>query len=123
MSEPRVPKDLSASDQLALAALLRMAIRLDGKFSDAEREVLEDLALDFGERTFWQLMDEAGRTLPDDEAIKNAALAVQDPGARELIYACIVSVVQSDSIQAREQGLLDFLREGWGLRSDLGPYR
>jgi hypothetical protein len=117
------PRDLSAPEQLVLAALLRMAVRLDGKFSDAEREVLEDLALDFGEKTFWQLMDEAGRSLADDEGIRRAALAVENPEARHLIYSCVVSVVQSDSVQSREQGLLDWLVESWRISPDAGPYR
>ena len=123
MSEAFGPRDLSPHEQLVLAALLRLAVRLDGKFSDAEREVLEDLALDFGEKTFWQLMDEAGRSLADDDSIRRAALGVESPEARQLIYSCVVNVVQSDSVQTREQGLLDWLVESWQLAPGAGPYR
>lgn len=117
------PKDLSPAEQLVLAALLRMAVRLDGKFSEAEREVLEDLALDFGEKTFWQLMDEAGRTLADDRSIRDAALGVENQPARELIFQLVWTVTSSDSVQSKEQALLDWLKESWQLQPDGGPYR
>lgn len=106
-----------------LAALLRMAVRLDGKFSNAEREVLEDLAIDFGEKTFWQLMDEAARTMGDDGAIRDAALAIDNQAARELIFQLVWTVASSDSVQQREQAMLDWLRESWQLAPDAGAYR
>lgn len=106
---------LAPSDQLVLAALLRLLVRLDGQFSDAEQAALEDIALDFGEKTFWQLMDQAGRALPDDESIRKAASAVADPAARELIYARVLDVARSDTIQVREAGLLEWLQWAWKL--------
>jgi hypothetical protein len=107
-------KDLPASDQLALAGMLRLLVRLDGKFSAEEQEALEDISIEFGQQTFWHLMDEAGRKLADDAAIREAALAVTEP-ARALVYDCLLRVAQSDTIQVRELALLDFLREKWNL--------
>ncbi len=116
-------RSLAAGEQLVLAGLLRMLVRLDGKFSDEEQEALEDLASDFGEKTFWQLMDEAGRQLPDEAAIRDAAAAIQNPEARERIYGLVLGVAQSDCIQGREQTLLDFLRESWKLDEQGQAYR
>jgi hypothetical protein len=110
-------KDLPASDQLALAGMLRLLVRLDGKFSAEEQEALEDIALEFGQQLFWQLMDEAGRKLPDDAAIREAALGVSE-GARALVYDCVLRVAQSDTIQVRELDLLDFLRASWKMDQD-----
>lgn len=107
-------KDLPASDQLALAGMLRLLVRLDGKFSAEEQEALEDISVEFGQQTFWQLMDEASRKLPDDSAIREAALAVSEP-ARALVYDCVLRVAQSDTIQVRELDLLDFLRQNWKI--------
>ena len=106
---------LGSEEQLVLAALLRLLVRLDGKFSDAEQEALEDIATDFGEKTFWQLMDEAGRRLPDEAAIRAGVGRVASADARELIYKLVLGVAQSDLIQGREQGLLDMLRASWQL--------
>lgn len=108
-------RSLAANEQLVLAGLLRMLVRLDGKFSDEEQEALEELASDFGEKTFWQLMDEAGRQLPDEAAIREAAATIRSPDARERIYGLVLGVAQADCIQGREQTLLDFLRESWKL--------
>jgi len=108
-------RGLGARDQLVLAALLRLLVRLDGKFSDAEQDALEEIAMDFGEKSFWQLMDEAGRTLPDEQNIRVSAAGVTDTGARRLIFDVILRVAQSDTIQVREQGLLDWLRSTWQL--------
>ena len=114
-------KHLKASDQLALAALLRLAVRLDGEFSQAEQEALEDVAIDVGERSFWNLMDEAGRNLPDEESIRTAALAVTDPEARAAIYECVLHVARSDAIQTREMGLLEWLQKNWSLDREGNP--
>jgi hypothetical protein len=116
-------RELGRNEQLVLAGLLRLLVRLDGRFSDEEQETLEDIAIDFGEKTFWQLMDEAGRQLPDETAIRVAAEAVRSSDARELIYKLVLSVAQSDCIQGREQTLLDFLRDTWKLDELGDAYR
>ena len=120
MSDISGVRSLSPSDQLALAALLRLLVRLDGKFSQEEQSALEEIALVYGEKTFWQMMDEAGRKLPDEDSIKRQALVVTEPGARELIFGCILGVAQADSVQGREQGLLEWLRAEWQLGESSG---
>lgn len=116
-------RSLEAGEQLVLAGLLRLLVRLDGKFSDEEQAALEDLASDFGEKTFWQLMDEAGRKLPDEAAIRDRVALVRSEEARTLIYKLVLDVARVDCIQGREQGLLDWLREAWKLDEAGSPYR
>ncbi len=108
-------KDLAPSDQLALAALLRLLVRLDGHFTAGEQEELGDLALSMGERRFWQVMDQAAQTLPGEANIREAARGVTDQAARELLYVALVRVAESDVIQASEAGLLEWLRTEWGI--------
>ncbi|MEZ4227278.1 MAG: hypothetical protein R3B13_40450 [Polyangiaceae bacterium] len=108
-------KELGATDQVALAALLRLMVRLDGRFTDAEQEALGDLALSMGERRFWQVMDEAAQRLPDEESIRAAATGVTDQSAREVLYVALLRVAESDVIQATEAGLLAWLREQWAI--------
>lgn len=116
-------RSLGGDEQLVLAGLLRLLVRLDGKFSDEEQEALEDLAADFGEKTFWQLMDEAGRQLPDEATIRDRAATVTAPDARETIYKLVLGVAQADCIQGREQNLLDWLRQSWKLDELGAAYR
>ena len=108
-------KELDPGAQLALAALLRLLVRLDGRFSEEEQHAIEDVALEFGEKRFWQTMDEVGRNLPDEKSIREAAVRVVDPAAREAIYQAVLHVARSDSIQIPEQGLLEWLRETWEI--------
>lgn len=114
---------LAPDDQLALAALLRLLVRLDGKFSEEEQGALEEIALAYGEKRFWQLMDEAGRKLSDESAIKQQASRVTDPTARQIIYGYILSVARSDTVQGREQGLLDWLESQWHVTAGGSAYR
>ncbi len=116
-------KELAPEDQLALAALLRMLVRLDGRFTDAEQESLQDLALSMGERRFWAVMDDAAQRLPDDDSIRECALGVTDKDAREMIFVALLRVAESDVIQPREAGLLDWLREQWKIADAPTAYR
>ncbi|MCZ7679605.1 MAG: hypothetical protein M5U28_12925 [Sandaracinaceae bacterium] len=98
--------ELSRSELIALAGLLRAVIRIDGRFSDAERDALAQVAQmvaeeregarrggdtyresnplePIGEDRLFAILDEAGTTLADDAAIRAAALAVTRPEARE----------------------------------------
>ncbi|MCA9594189.1 MAG: hypothetical protein KC776_12785 [Myxococcales bacterium] len=122
-TDPLPLKELAPEDQLALAALLRMLVRLDGRFTDAEQEALQDLALSMGERRFWGVMDDAAQRLPDDESIRQCALRVTDADAREMIYVALLRVAESDVIQPREAGLLDWLRQKWNIRDAPTAYR
>lgn len=123
VSDKSGARGLGADEQLVLAGLLRLLVRLDGKFSDEEQEALEELASDFGEKSFWQLMDEAGRRLPDEAAIRACAGSIGNVEARELIYGLVLNIARADCIQGREQTLLDFLRETWKLDEAGQAYR
>jgi uncharacterized tellurite resistance protein B-like protein len=116
-------KDLAEHEQVALAALLRLLVRLDGEFSAGEQAAVEEIALDFGEKRFWKLMDDAAQMAPDEQGIRSMALRVVRPSARELIYGLLLGVAQSDVIQGRESSLLDWLRAEWKLDELPEPYR
>ncbi len=115
LGEPLPLKEIGPQDQVALAALLRLMVRLDGRFTEAEQEALGDLALSMGERRFWQVMDEAAQRLPDEAAIRDAAMKVTDQSAREVLYLALVRVAESDVIQSTEAGLLAWLRQHWSI--------
>jgi hypothetical protein len=114
-------KDLSEEEQLALAALLRLLVRLDGQFSEAEQEALEEIALDFGEKRFWKVMDDAASKAPDEDGVRRAARAVTRRAACELIYGLLLTVAQSDVIQGRESSLLEWLKTEWKLEEVPAP--
>ena len=116
-------KDLSDEELLAMAALLRLLVRLDGQFSDAEQEALQEIALDLGEHRFWKAMEDAGQRAPDEESIRHLTASVARRGARELIFGLVLGVAQSDVVQAGESSLLQWLKSEWKLDDLPGAYR
>lgn len=139
----RPPPVLTDDEQLALAGLLRVAVRLDGQFSAAERGALDTIAEElFAEepspeskspyrgaladasyagkspaKALGTLLDRAARELPDDESVRNAARAVKRPYAREILYGAVYSVVAADTITSPEWMLLNWLEREWDLKA------
>lgn len=130
--------ELSRSELIALAGLLRAVIRIDGRFSEAERDALAQVAQmvaeeregarrggdtyresnplePIGEDRLFAFLEEAGTTLADDAAIRAAALAVTRPEARSAIHAAVTFVANVDVAARRELALLDWLAREWEL--------
>jgi hypothetical protein len=98
-------------------------VRLDGQFSDAEQEALGEIALDFGEKRFWKVMEEAAQKVPDEGSIRAIALSVARQPVRELIYGLVLGVAMSDVIQSGESSLLEWLRTEWNIDEASTAYR
>jgi hypothetical protein len=134
----QVVERLTSAEALALAGLARLLIRMDGRFTDAEREALSDVATSIavvadeaaaiepyrggasapspiGEEALYALLDRAGEELVNDAAVRAAALRVTRQEARATIHALLFEVAASDVISAGESTLLDWLAEQWEL--------
>jgi hypothetical protein len=131
---PRVR--LQDHEQLAFAGLARLLIRADGTFSSEEAGALEKVALDLlgapgpadspyrspaaqevDPDALWELIDRAASELPEDEAVKKAALAVLRPEARSAIYGALFEIASSDVIALEEWPLLDWLAAQWAVET------
>ena len=122
---------LTGPEALALGGLLRVLIREDGRFTDAERGALALVATSvaqvddvdapapapIGEEALYALIERAGEELGDDKAIRAAALTVTRPAARATIHALLFEVAASDVISAGESTVLDWLAEKWELET------
>lgn len=126
---------LTSDEQLALAGLLRLLVRLDGEFSEDEEVAITAAASRIGTAratddgayrdesptealgadAFWKLIDRAAIELPDDEAIRRAAIGVERPAAREAIHAVLYDVASADAVAPAELSLLDWLANEWKL--------
>ncbi len=112
--------ELNDTEGLALVALMRLMVRLDGHFTDAERSVLDDVAEEMGRERFWQLVELTGKDYSESEQVRSAAQAVERPEARALIFAVLQDLAMSDTIGGVEGDLLSWLAESWSLRPDEG---
>jgi len=128
---------LTMPEQMALAGLMRMIVRLDGRLTDDEQRAIASVAaqvtLDtdtpgagpfrdassiepLGEVRFLELIQIAGEEFPDDAAVREAVLEVKRTEAREAIFAFIYEVAAANGVTKGENKLLDWLTEHWELQ-------
>jgi hypothetical protein len=120
------------------AALARVLVRIDGKFSRAEAEAIEHVATQIlglppsegpyresatgPERAdatlVWELIERAERA--DDAAVQRAARGVTRAEARELIYEALHAIAASDAISREESSLLEWLEREWDITRSQG---
>lgn len=120
---------LTPSEMLALAGLLRKLVRIDGRFSEAERNAIARVGAavsesddasatkPIGAEALFQRIEDASEAYPDDQTLRAAALAVSRPEARNAIHAILFDVAASDAIGQGEADLLDWLEEKWELEA------
>ncbi|MBX3230726.1 MAG: TerB family tellurite resistance protein [Labilithrix sp.] len=125
---------LSPEEQFAFAALARVLVRLDGRFSEEEEQAIEAVAAELFATTtvagpyrsmpeadaadgsaVWDLIERAAETVPDDDALKAIAAGVTRPAAREAIYEAIYAVAASDVVAKEEWPMLEWLAAEWGI--------
>ncbi len=106
--------DLDRAEQLALGGLIRLLVRSDGDFTQAE----EDRINAIGERiggadVIWRLISNSAQAFPHDGQIRTAAGAIGRPEARALVLDVLGDVAATDGVAAGETALLDWLRQTW----------
>jgi hypothetical protein len=131
---------LSDSEKLAFAGLVRVLIRLSGDFTPDEREAVGLVGAQFFLRDgaasayrtssddtpdaaqvavaideMWALVDRAGETFADDDAVQEAALGVERQEAREAMYTALAEIARTDTISVAEMGMLDWLKSAWNV--------
>ncbi len=127
---------LTPTEMLTFAGLLRKLIRMDGRFTEDERDALGRVALEvaesddagsgapyrgegsvapIGETKLFERIDQSAAAYPDDQKLREAALAVTRQAAREAMHALLFEVAASDVIGEGEGDLLEWLEEKWQL--------
>ncbi len=106
---------LEDHEQLALGGLIRVLIRLDGTFSEEEEAQLEQVAAQLGSvEQLWRVISRSAQVHASDDAIRASAKGVVRPGARTLIRDALEAIAMAETIDEKEQQLLDWLDEEWG---------
>lgn len=111
--------ELTHEERLALVGLMKAVIQADRIYSDEESEELRKVAKLFGKEQFQQTVAEARelfRTLSD---IKDYAVRVERPEARELMFELLDDLAQQDDLVQEERELLGWLSRQWEIDS---PY-
>jgi len=116
---------LTNEERLLLGALIRLLVRADGAFSEAEETMIttigNELAIEAnavrdGGRALWAAVSDSAQHFPSDASIRAAIPEVTRPEARELIFAVLVGVASADTASLAERTILDALRLAWSLK-------
>lgn len=109
--------DLTKEEKLALGGLVRVIVRADGSFSEAEETRIDRIGDELGGRdAFWKVISDSAQAFPDEQGIRQATLAVTRPEARELILGVLAGIAAADTISPAEMGLIDSVRAAWGAQ-------
>lgn len=107
--------DLNKAEQQALFSLIRVLVRADSEFSAEEASGLKDVAEQLGSDDFTDLMNESAAWIIDEDTVKERARSVERKEIQEEIYGTLYTIATSDGTDSRENDLLDWLAETWGL--------
>ncbi len=132
---------LTGAELLALAALARLMVRLDGRFTPDEERALAEIgdalaaapAPDenegagpyreaspaeraLGATGFFELIELAGEQLPDDDSVRQAVRAVDRAEGREAIYGLLGQLALANPGQTRPIELLEWLAKEWHIQ-------
>jgi hypothetical protein len=108
--------DLSAAERLALGGLVRLLVRADGEFTEAEEQQVDRVGEELGgARLLWSAISDSAQAFRTDQDVRRAGLEVERPEVRRLILDVLTRVALSDSLAPGEDGILQALRSHWGL--------
>ncbi len=142
MPEEERPREVFTEDELtAIARMLTVMIRVDGRGSVAEHEAVRTFAARVrlasaagpdetpyrsapndadaavGMTVLRPYLDRAAEVAVGREEFLRAARAIIEPDSREAVYAALFDVAAADVIVPPEWELLEALAEAWGLES------
>ena len=107
--------ELNESEKQLLAQLIRVTVRSDGSFTDAERGHLDGLAEVMGGEAFFTLLEEVAELNEDVGQIVAKAAEVGDKDSHEMIYGALYELSIIDGTDEGENELLDKLAATWNL--------
>lgn len=106
--------DLSKDEQLALGGLIRLMLRSDGEFTEAEEEKVNQVGGRLADPgRLWSVISASAQSHMSDASIRTAAESVTRPEVRNLVREVLADVARDGSVTDTEQKLLDWLTSIW----------
>jgi len=107
--------ELTRDEQHLLGGLVRLVIRSDGRFTEAEEQLVDSLGEEMGDGrgAIWKLISASSQRYPMDDEVREALPEVTRPEARKVLLRVMERVAASDGVSAPEQALLDAVRSAW----------
>ncbi len=102
--------ELEANERHVLGGLLRMMVRSDGDFAEAEESALDALGEGIGGRdAIWKIISDSAQALTSDASIRAAVPNVTRAEARAVILDALRKVAAPGDVVPTEQTLLDWV--------------
>ena len=106
--------DLTLDEQLAFGGLIRLMLRGDGQFTEAEEERVNQLGARLADQArIWSVISASAQALVGDAAIRKAAAGVTRPAVRALVRDSLLEIARDGAVTESEQSLLDWLASIW----------
>lgn len=107
--------DLSEEEQHVFGGLIRLLLRSDGDFSQAEETMVDSLGARIGDGpgSLWNVISESAQNYPDDAQIRRAAPSVTRPAARDFMLGVLDEIAASDGLAQEETKLIEWVRTAW----------
>lgn len=109
-------QDLTAEEQLAALALLKLLITGDGVVSSGEVAGLQIFAEHIGRDTYNALAERLAEKKLNEAGVRELAKQVLRKDAQELIYAELFDIATDGGIDYKESALLHWLEQTWRLQ-------
>jgi hypothetical protein len=108
--------ELTYDEQLVLGGFLRLMLRSDGQFSEAEEATLERIGARIAgdAAKLWKVISQSAQEYRSDDAILASAKRVERGEARLMIRSLLEEVAASDLTAEPEHQLLLKLQDLWG---------
>lgn len=106
--------DLNRDEQHALGSLVRLMLRSDGEFTEAEESKVHALGqrLDAADR-IWSVISASAQAHPDDAAMRASAANVTRAPVRDLIRNALADIADDGTVTGSEKKLLEWLDQAW----------
>ena len=102
--------ELEANERHVLGGLLRMMVRSDGDFAEAEESAIDALGEGIGGRdAIWKIISDSAQALTSDASIRAAVPNVTRAEARAVILDALRKVAAPGDVVPTEQTLLDWV--------------
>jgi uncharacterized tellurite resistance protein B-like protein len=107
--------ELESDERIALGGLLRLVIRSDGDFTEAEEETVNQLGEELlgGAGNMWKVISDSAQVCPRDADIRASAAKVSRPEARAVILDLMRKVAAGDEVSPDEESLIGWLETLW----------
>lgn len=107
--------ELTSDEALVLVGFMRIVVRADGDYSEAERQHVAIVEQALGVERFQQAMLDVRGHADKLEQLKAAAKNVTRPDARRTIYDVLQKIAASDEVSVEEEKPLRWLASWWAL--------